>query len=124
MVFFFHVKRMPAYQLWARMGEHDQQSMEEPHPHIDIKIQRIVIHPEWNPEKSHDPKIYMKYDLALLKLETPVDFALHVIPICLPEDDNKLVGRLAWAKGFGYDKSPYKCKKLSCNLGERLFLIM
>ena len=40
--------------------------------------------------------------VALLKLDAPVDFAVHVIPICLPEDDNKVVGRLAWVKGYGY----------------------
>ena len=52
-------------------------------------------------KKSGDPFISSKYDIALLKLVAPVDYALHVIPICLPVDDNKLVGRLAVAKGYG-----------------------
>ena len=84
------------------MGEHDSESTDEPHPHIDRNIQRIVAHPEWNWEKSDNFLISFKYDIALLKLDAPVDYALHVIPICLPMDDNKLVGRLAVAKGYGY----------------------
>ena len=84
------------------MGEYERQSTEEPHAHVDRRIQRIVMHPEWNYEKSDVPFIKFKYDLALLKLEEPVEYDLHVIPICLPEDDDKLVGRLAWVKGYGY----------------------
>ena len=84
------------------MGEYERQSTKELHAHVDRQVQRIVIHPEYNPEKSDVPEIKFKYDLALLKLEEPVEYDLHVIPICLPEDDDKLVGRLAWVKGYGY----------------------
>ena len=90
-----HVQRgLSAHKVLARMGEHDLESTDEPHPHVDRYIQRIFIHPKYS-------GVTYDYDLALLKLNAPVDFALHLIPICLPEDGNKLVGRLAWAKGYG-----------------------
>ena len=90
-----HVQRGSSRKLLVRMGEHDLESTDEPHPHVDRYIQRIFIHPKYS-------AVTYDYDLALLKLNAPVDFALHLIPICLPEDGNKLVGRLAWAKGYGY----------------------
>ena len=76
------------------MGEHNLESTDEPHPHVDRRVERIVIYPEWNDFAD-------MYDVALLELDIPVEFALHVIPICLPEDDNNLIGRIAWTKGYG-----------------------
>ena len=97
-----HVKiSLSPHEIFVRMGEHDSESTDEPHPHIDRRIQRIVVHPQWNDEISDSSFIRFKYDIALLKLDAPVDYALHVIPICLPEDDNKLIGKIAFAKGYG-----------------------
>ena len=81
------------------MGEHDTESIDEPHPHVDRKVKDILINPR------HDRDLYKVftegYDLALIELDNPVDFSLNIIPICLPTDDNKLVGETGWAKGFG-----------------------
>ena len=80
-----------------RLGEHDTKSIDEPHPHVDRKVKDIIIHPKYKSET-----IFTKgYDLALIELDNPVDYSLNIIPICLPTDDNKLVGETGWSKGFG-----------------------
>ena len=81
--------------LMTRFGEHDLESTDEPHPHIDRKVEKIIKHPNWNPFNSYSN------DIALLKLANPVDYDLNIIPICLPHDDNKFVGENAWVKGWG-----------------------
>ena len=45
------------------------------------------------------------YDIALLKLDRPIDFQDNVIPICLSQDENDendFQGKTAWATGWGY----------------------
>ena len=82
-----------------RLGEHDTESIDEPHPHVDRKVKNIIIHPKYD-RNLH--KVFTEgYDLALIELDNPVDYSLNIIPICLPTDDNKLVGETGWAKGFG-----------------------
>ena len=41
------------------------------------------------------------YDIALLKLDRPIDFQDNVVPICLPQDENDFLGKTAWATGWG-----------------------
>ena len=78
----------------VRFGEHDLESTDEPHPHIDRKVLKIIKHPQYDPRKYDN-------DIALLKLATPVDYDVNIIPICLPPGDKKLVGETAWVKGWG-----------------------
>ena len=81
------------------MGEHDTESIDEPHPHVDRKVKNIIIHPKYDSKTFiHDRT---GYDVALIELDNPVDYSINIIPICLPIDDNKLVGETGWAKGFG-----------------------
>ena len=80
-----------------RLGEHDTESIDEPHPHVDRKVKDIIIHPKYDSKTT----VTKGYDLALIELDNPVDYSLNIIPICLPTDDNKLVGETGWAKGFG-----------------------
>ena len=80
-----------------RLGEHDTESIEELHPHVDRKVKNVVIHPKYDSKEV----LTNGYDLALIELDNPVDYALNIIPICLPTDDNKLVGETGWATGFG-----------------------
>ena len=86
-----------------RLGEHNTESIDEPHPHVDRKIKNIIIHPKYNRETFIRGKT--GYDVALIELDNPVDYSLNIIPICLPTDDNKLVGEMGWAKGFGLKSS-------------------
>jgi len=121
--------------LMTRFGEHDLESTDEPHPHIDRKVEKIIKHPKWNPFDSYGN------DIALLKLANPVDYDLNIIPICLPHDDNKFVGENAWVKGWGrlYEGGPSptvlqevslpiitndKCKDLIFHLGPSFISII
>ena len=84
-----------------RLGEHETESIDEPHPHVDRKVKDIIIHPKYNRETSFT----RGYDVALIELDNPVDYSLNIIPICLPTDDNTLVGEMGWLKGFGLTSS-------------------
>ena len=76
------------------MGEYNMGSTEEPQGHIDRKVQIVASHPKF------DPKTF-EYDLALLRFYEPIDFQPNVIPICIPEGDQDLVGETAWVTGWG-----------------------
>ena len=82
-----------------RLGEHDTESIDEPHPHVDRKIKDVIIHPKY--DRNFYKVLTEGYDVALIELDNPVDYSLNIIPICLPTDDNKLVGETGWATGFG-----------------------
>ena len=47
------------------------------------------------------------YDLALLKLKGTVSFSPFVIPICIPDDINDLVGKNGWITGWGAQYGEY-----------------
>ena len=79
------------------MGEFDTLSINEPYPHVDQKVQSIFVHPGYN----HDETTTKGYDIALIKLADPVDYAINQVPICLPQNNDTLVGEIAWVKGFG-----------------------
>ena len=70
---------------------------------MDRKIKNIIIHPKYN-SKTNIREV-TGYDVALIEFDNPVDYSLNIIPICLPTDDNKLVGEMGWAKGFGSTSS-------------------
>ena len=91
------------------MGDHDTEANNEPLPHIDRKVKSIVFHPKFKTLTFKS----IGYDVALLKLYNPVDFAANLIPICLPQNDNQLVDEIAWTKGFG---ALYEGKDLSIYL--------
>ena len=76
------------------MGEYELNGSNEPHGHIDRKVQIVASHPKF------DPKTF-EYDLALLRFYEPVTFQPNVVPICVPDDDQKLVGETAWVTGWG-----------------------
>ena len=69
------------------MGEWDFSSTTEPNQHVEHKVVRKVVHPKYN---------FFTYenDLALVKTEKRVRFADNIIPICLPGNDDLLIGEL------------------------------
>ena len=85
--------------LLLHIGEYDLNSTDEPNKHIDRKAHIVASHPKFN-------KTTFEYDLALVRFYEPVDFQPNIIPICLPEDDDTLVGETAWVTGWGklYDR--------------------
>ena len=96
--------------LSLRMGEYDLNGVAEPHKHLDRKVQIVASHPKF------DPKTF-EYDLALLRFYEPVSFQPNIIPICVPDDDRRLVGETAWVTGWGrlYEGQSTKMKYTSYN---------
>ena len=46
----------------VRLGEHDTESRNEPHPHIDIKVKNIIVHP------NYQSRVANTKDVALLQV--------------------------------------------------------
>ncbi|GAB1294741.1 Serine protease 46 [Apodemus speciosus] len=66
---------------------------------LKIPVGDIIMHPKyWG-------RNFVRSDVALLCLETPVVFNKYVQPICLPEQDFSLkVGTKCWVTGWGHVK--------------------
>ncbi|XP_070493415.1 serine proteinase stubble [Chironomus tepperi] len=81
-------------QIRIRVGEYDFSHIQEQLPYIERAISKKIVHPKYN--------FYTyEYDLALVKLEQPLEFAPHIIPICLPATEDLLVGENATLTGWG-----------------------
>lgn len=83
-------------ELKIRAGEWDTQTTEEILPHQDRRVADIVIHPEYY-------KAGLFNDIALLFLETPVNFADNVNTACLPPKATNFDGSRCFASGWGKD---------------------
>ena len=82
-------------ELLLRMGEFDlNDEFSEPFSYQDRKVQIVASHPKF------DPKTF-EYDLALLRFYEPVTFQPNIVPICVPDSDEDLVGETAWVTGWG-----------------------
>merc|ERR550539_275828 len=81
-------------QIRVRMGEWDFSSTTEPNEHIEHKVVKKIVHPKYN---------FFTYenDLALVKTERRVRFADNIIPICLPGNDDLLIGEFGTVAGWG-----------------------
>ena len=80
-----------------RFGEHNIGNTNEPYPHMDRKIETVIKHPQWHWNESEN----MIFDVALIKLSEPIEYSLHILPICISQEDNLLVGETGWIQGFG-----------------------
>lgn len=78
-------------QIRIRVGEYDFSHAQEELPYVERAVAKKVVHPKYN-------FFTYEYDLALVKLETPLEFAPHIAPICLPATDDLLIGRNATGK--------------------------
>ena len=58
----------------------------------------MKIHEDYNGKLNYQ---FHEYDVALLKLDRPIEFAPHIIPICIPDQDQDFGGESAWATGWG-----------------------
>ena len=87
MKYFFKHFSLLLPKIRVRIGEWDFSSTSEPQAHVERKIQQKIVHPKYN-------FFTYEYDIALLKLEKRVDFHENIIPICLPGNDDLLVGNV------------------------------
>ncbi|XP_065339907.1 serine protease filzig-like isoform X3 [Cloeon dipterum] len=80
--------------LVAVFGEYDLSSELESRRAIVKNVKRVIIH------RSYEPATF-ENDIALLELESSVTFDEHIVPICLPDDNEEFVGRMATVSGWG-----------------------
>ncbi|XP_060533007.1 trypsin-7 isoform X2 [Cylas formicarius] len=82
------------------LGELDTQDtgkVEELAPSELHRVRRVIFHPKFR-YKATQPD---RYDLALLELITEAGYNFHISPICLPDEDLSLAGRVAVVAGWG-----------------------
>eukprot|EP00096_Caligus_rogercresseyi_P013026 TRINITY_DN5687_c0_g1_i1.p1 TRINITY_DN5687_c0_g1~~TRINITY_DN5687_c0_g1_i1.p1 ORF type:complete len:602 (-),score=82.89 TRINITY_DN5687_c0_g1_i1:318-2123(-) len=78
----------------VRIGELDFESSTEPEGHEELKVIQKLVHPKYN-------YFTFENDLALIKLERSVRFRDNIIPICLPGNDDLLIGETGIVAGWG-----------------------
>lgn len=81
-------------QIRIRVGEYDFSHVQEQLPYVERAVSKKIVHPKYN-------FFTYEYDLALVKLETPLEFTDHIAPICLPGTEDLLVGANATVTGWG-----------------------
>lgn len=81
-------------QIRLRLGEFDLSSASEMLPFVERGANKKVVHPKYN-------FFTYEYDLALVRLEEPVQFMPNIVPICLPASDDLLVGENGTVTGWG-----------------------
>jgi secreted trypsin-like serine protease len=57
------------------------------------KVKRMIVHRDYNPNTFEN-------DIALLELESKFEVQPHVVPICMPEDE-EYTGLIAHVAGWG-----------------------
>ncbi|XP_045782272.1 serine protease filzig [Maniola jurtina] len=80
--------------LVAVFGENDISSDVEPRRPVSKNVRRVIVH------RQYDAATF-ENDLALLELDTPVQFDAHIVPICMPPDEADFTGRFATVTGWG-----------------------
>lgn len=81
-------------QIRIRVGEYDFSSVREEMPYVERGVAKKIVHPKYN-------FFTYEYDLALVQLDKPLEFAPHIAPICLPASDDLLIGENATVTGWG-----------------------
>lgn len=80
-------------RLTVHLGDHNIRIKNEV-PHIEKRVKRIVRH------RSFDARTLYN-DVALLTLDSPVQYTKTVRPICLPRSDRQFGGKYGTVIGWG-----------------------
>ena len=80
--------------LVAVFGEFDLSGELEAKRSVTRNVRRVIVNRGYNPTTFES-------DLALLELETPIQFDVHIVPICMPEDGIDFTSRMATVTGWG-----------------------
>ncbi|XP_003746734.1 coagulation factor XII [Galendromus occidentalis] len=90
-------KVLPANRFTVRLGEHDYLATDDGANPVDIDVNRVNSHPNFN------NRTYFN-DIAILSLRRAVSYGQGVAPICVPDtagDDSEYKGRSANVAGWG-----------------------
>ena len=66
----------------------------EPKSEVTLHVKKVFVHPNYVAGTFDN-------DLALLELSSPVTFQEHILPICLPTEENNYAGGVATVAGWG-----------------------
>jgi len=78
----------------VRLGEWNVREQSEKYPHEDYSIEKVDKHPDYKPATFQN-------DLAVVRLSKDVIYKEHIIPVCLPDFEEKFVGDKAIVIGWG-----------------------
>ncbi|XP_055540095.1 serine protease filzig [Wyeomyia smithii] len=80
--------------LVAVFGEFDISSDLETKRSVTKNVKRVIVH------RQYDAATF-ENDLAILELESPIHYDVHIVPICMPADEADFTGRMATVTGWG-----------------------
>jgi secreted trypsin-like serine protease len=105
------VRKLRAETFIVRAGEWDTATKNEPMPHSDHRVKKVVIHPEFNSRNLIN-------DIALFFLSGEVPNEKHIGTVCLPPANQSFYGNRCFVSGWGTksfskeEKFPSILKKL------------
>jgi len=80
--------------LVAVFGEYDISGEVESKRSISKNVKRVIVHRQYEAATFEN-------DIALLELESPVSYDQHIVPICMPDEEDDFTGRMAVVTGWG-----------------------
>ncbi|KAM9658996.1 transmembrane protease serine 5 [Trichechus inunguis] len=87
----FRLSRLSSWRVHAGLVSHSAVR-----PHQGVVVERIIPHPLYSAQ-NHD------YDVALLRLQTPLNFSDTVGAVCLPAKEQHFpTGSHCWVSGWGH----------------------
>ncbi|GAB6033117.1 hypothetical protein CHUAL_012728 [Chamberlinius hualienensis] len=90
------VARAKAPQIIVTLGDYELKSEDEPFESESYRVVDVRVHPRFQFTPQAD-----RFDVAVLRLDRPVNYKPHISPICLPRKDESFEGLVGYAAGWG-----------------------
>jgi secreted trypsin-like serine protease len=88
-----HCQPQQTGALSVLLGVTDSDNPNSPHA-VTKGVRRVIRHPQFNPRSYEN-------DIAILELDSPVQFQPNIVPICLPNLKETFVGKKGFVTGMG-----------------------